>query len=128
MKIFISILAALALVGCVNATDVVEQAEGREELRALASLAIDDLTNAKAMAEAADDPIAAMCWGALLKHAERAKELAARERIGVAEKWQLIRNLRRGESERDACSVLIDDARQSVLRLVTRLGSAAARF
>lgn len=127
-RFLISVLATLALFGCVNTSDLANDAEGREELRALASLAIDDLTNAKAMAEAADDPIAAMCWGALLKHAERAKELAARERIGVAEKWQLVRNLRRGESERDACSVLIDDARQSVLRLVTRLGSVAARF
>jgi len=128
MKIFISILAALALVGCVSATDAVDRVEGNDEFKALAALAVDDLKNAKALAEAADDPIAAMCWGSLLKHAERAQALAARERIGAAEKWQLVRNLRRGEDERDACSVLIDDARQSVLRLVTRLGSVAARL
>lgn len=128
MKFLVSLLAALALSACVSTADLADKVEGGDEFKALAALAVDDLKNAKALAEAADDPIAAMCWGALLKHAERAQALAARERIGAAEKWQLVRNLRRGEDERDACSILIDDARQSVLRLVTRLGSAAARL
>lgn len=128
MKKLLVLLAALALSACASTTDVAERIEGNDEFKALAALAVDDLKNAKELAESADDPIAAMCWGSLLKHAERAQALAAREKIGVAEKWQLVRNLRRGEDERDACSVLVDDARQSVLRLVTRLGSVAARL
>ncbi len=122
-----AILLALALSACAGPA-VVQDGDPSGELKALASLAVDDLKNAKALAEAADDPIAVMCWGALLKHAERAQALAERGHVGVAEKWQIARNLRRGEDERDACSVLVDDARQSVLRIVTRLGAVAAKL
>lgn len=123
-----AVLFALALSACVGQDVIVQDGDPRGELKALASLAVDDLKNAKALAEAAEDPLAVMCWGALLKHAERAQDLAGRDKIGVAEKWQLVRNLRRGEAERDACSVLVDDARQSVLQLVTRLGAVAAKL
>lgn len=116
------IVCALLLGACAGLSDTVQNGDPRDEIRALTAFAIDDLRGALALAQDADDQIAAMCWTDLLKAAERLKSVADHQAIGVATKWQLARNVRRGE--REACDAIVSDARSRLFRIAGRLGVA----
>ena len=122
MKIIATIAVALALGACSSLPDTVQNGDPRDEIRAITAFAIDDLRSAKALAEANSDPIAVMCWGDLLTAAERLQSVASQPVIGVATKWQIVRNMRRNDHE--ACDALVSDARSTLFRIAGRLGVA----
>jgi len=116
-------LSGLALVaGCAALEGTARDGNPRDEIRALTAFALDDLRGARALAEASDDRIAAMCWSGLIEAAERLHAVAEQRVIGPATKWQIARNLRRNDHE--ACDALVNDARSTLFRIAGRMGVA----
>lgn len=122
MRTTLMMIAVAALAGCTGLPETVRDGDPRDEIRAITAFALDDLRGALALAEANDDPIAAMCWGDLIKAAERLQSVADQKAVGVATKFQLVRNLRRNDLE--ACDALVNDARSTLFRIASRLGVA----
>ncbi len=120
----LAVIAALILGGCATSPldGTVRDGDPRDEIRALAAFALDDLRGARALAEASDDKIAVMCWSGLIDAAERLQAVAEQRVIGPATKWQIARNLRRNDHE--ACDALVSDARSTLFRIAGRMGVA----
>lgn len=117
------VLAGFLLVSaCGTIEGTVQDGDPRNEIRALAAFALDDLRGARALAEASDDRIAAMCWSGLIDAAERLQAVVEQRVIGPATKWQIARNLRRNDHE--ACDALVSDARSTLFRIAGRIGVA----
>lgn len=119
MKTIGAIALALSIGACAN---IDTTGDAKDDAKALAAFAVDDLKYALADAKEHDDQIAAMCWADLLKSAERLQAIAERPNIGVAQSWQIARNARRNQHE--ACDAIVNDAKSSLFKIASRLGVA----